>query len=89
MNRHSSAADDRTVAAFSARARFAELLRRVAAGERFVITRSGQPVAELRPVEEAVDRKRVQRAVAGLLRSRKGTSLGGLSLRQLIDEGRK
>lgn len=59
------------------------------ARSRFVITHSGRPVAELRPFEEAVDRKRVQRAVAGLLRSRKGTSLGGLSLRQLMSKGRR
>ncbi len=89
MKRHAGSADRQTVAAFSARARFAELLRRVAAGERFVITRSGEPVAELRPVEEALDRKRVQRAVAGLLRSRKGSTLGQISLRELIVQGRK
>ena len=36
---------------FESKTHFSEIIRRVLAGERFVITRRGEPVAELRPVE--------------------------------------
>ena len=36
---------------FESKTHFSELIRRVMAGERFVITRHGKQVAELRPVE--------------------------------------
>ena len=39
------------VGVFETKTRLSQLLQRVMAGERFVITRRGQRVAELRPVE--------------------------------------
>ena len=36
---------------FESKTHFSEIIRRVMAGERFVITRHGKQVAELRPVE--------------------------------------
>ena len=38
---------------YEAKSRFSELLRRVRAGERVVITYHGEPMAEIRPLEKA------------------------------------
>ncbi len=37
----------------------AEIMRRVEAGETFVVTRNGKPVAELRPLPEQPARRRI------------------------------
>jgi prevent-host-death family protein len=42
-----------TYTTYEAKARFSEVLRRVRAGERVVITFHGRPAAEIRPVEPA------------------------------------
>ncbi len=44
-----------TFTTYEAKARLSELLRRVRAGERIVITSHGEPVAELRPIEEKTE----------------------------------
>ena len=77
------------VGAYEAKTRLAELLNRVEKGERIVITRHGRPVAQLVPVEH-VPRMTVEDAIAGIIEFRKGHSLGpGLTIRDLIDEGRE
>ena len=45
----------REIGAFEAKTHLSELLAAVEAGEAFTITRRGKPVAELRPVSDAVD----------------------------------
>jgi prevent-host-death family protein len=77
-----------TVGAFEAKTHLSSLLERVAAGEEVVITKHGKPIAKLVSVT-AVDRARVDDAVAQLRRLRKGTTLGGLSWKALRDEGRR
>jgi prevent-host-death family protein len=77
-----------TVGAFAAKTHLSALLDRVAAGEEVVITKHGRPIAKLVSAA-AVDRERVDDAVAQLRRLRKGTTLGGLSWKELRDEGRK
>lgn len=76
------------VGAFEAKTHLPKLLRRVQAGERFVITRHSQPIAELIPFQ-AQDADKVQAAIAGLKAFQETHSLGGLSVRQMIEEGRK
>jgi prevent-host-death family protein len=75
------------IGAYYAKTRLAELLNRVENGERFTITRHGHPVAELVPVSGAPEMT-VDEAIQGLLEFRKGRSLGGLRIRDLIEEGR-
>jgi prevent-host-death family protein len=77
------------VALFEARNRLSELIHRVEAGEEIAITRRGKVVARLVPPapEPAVERARD--AVAGLRASRRGVSLGRLSSRDLVREGRR
>ena len=64
------------------------LLKRVEAGERFVITRHDRPVAELIPYR-GVDTDQVRTAIENLKEFRESHSLGGLSIRELIEEGRR
>ncbi|HAL91400.1 MAG TPA: type II toxin-antitoxin system prevent-host-death family antitoxin [Verrucomicrobia bacterium] len=76
------------IGAYEAKTRLPELLRRVAGGETITITRHGIPVALLKPVEGAP--KRSPREVTDELRSFRGEHrLDGLTLRELIEEGRR
>ena len=77
-----------TVGAFAAKTHLSDLLERVERGERFTITRHGKPVAQLTPVDQR-DSAAVKDAIARLKAFRKGHSLGGISLRELIEEGRR
>jgi len=76
------------VGAYEAKTHFSQLLDRVAAGERIVITRHGVPVAVLEPFEAS---KKVNRAkvIEELKRFAKRHELGDISLKELIEEGRK
>ena len=83
------------VTAFEAKARFEELLDRVAGGEEVVITRHDEPVARLIP-EGGPRRDEVRRAVAGLkelqqrIRRRTGAhvKLTNREVRSAIERGR-
>ena len=77
-----------TVGAFEAKTHFSALLERVARGEEIVITRHGRPVARLFPAVADEDEK-VERAIAALKSFRQGATLGGLSWKELRDEGRR
>jgi len=78
----------REVGAFEAKSRLGQLLDRVEAGEEVVITRRGKAVARLVPPASAFDRERSRRAVQRIREIRKGVTLGGLRIKDLISEGR-
>jgi prevent-host-death family protein len=78
----------REVGAFEAKNTFGQLLDQVEHGEEIVITRRGKAVAKLVSAEPGFDREKARRAVAGILDMSKGVTLGGLSLKDLINEGR-
>ena len=78
----------REIGAFEAKNRFGHLLDQVEHGEEIVITRRGRAVAKLVPAEPGFDREKARRAVAGILETSRGATLGGLSIRDLINEGR-
>jgi prevent-host-death family protein len=75
-----------TVGSFEAKTNFAALLERVERGEQIIITRRGKPVARLVPIART---GKVSDAMAKLRELRKGTTLGGLSWKELRDAGRK
>ena len=75
------------IGACEARTHLHELLRRVAEGEAITITRHGVPVAILKPVERGPKRSS-RETISDLRRFRAGRRLRGLSIRDLIDEGR-
>jgi prevent-host-death family protein len=64
------------------------LLDRVAQGERVTITRDGVPMAVLVPASLA-DRPDPRQVIEEIRRFRKGRRLDGLTIRQLIEEGRR
>jgi len=77
-----------TIGAFEAKTHLSELLDRVARGETIQITKRGRPVALLTPpaVDQVTDLKQV---VAEIRHMRKGRKLGRISLRTLVEEGRR
>jgi prevent-host-death family protein len=80
----------KTVGAFQAKTQLSQLLDQVERGEAITITRHGRPVAVLAPVESARPAKTGEQWLAEMKRLRKGITLGGtVTIRQLIDEGRK
>ncbi len=79
----------RSIGVFEAKNRLTALLDEVEAGHEVVITRRGKPVARLTAFEPGFDRARAQRAAQGLLAASRGQNLGGLSLKELIAEGRR
>lgn len=83
-----------TITADHAKADFDALLRRAAAGEEIVITENGTPVARMIPAERAADpsetRSRGAMTLEELREFRKRITLGpGLTIKQLIEEGRR
>ena len=78
----------RTVGAYEAKTHLAELLDAVGRGEHISITRKGIPVAELVPIPGSGGAN-VREAVEIIRKIGKGLSLGGSTLRELIDEGRR
>jgi prevent-host-death family protein len=74
---------------FEAKNKLSGLLDQVAQGEEFLITRHGKPVARLVPVTPTFDRAKARQAAKALLEASKGVTLGGLSIKELRDEGRR
>ncbi len=76
------------IGSYEAKTHLPEILGQIANGERITITKHGVPVAMLVPAQPA--RKTNPRLVIEELRMfRKGHTLGGISLRELIEEGRR
>jgi prevent-host-death family protein len=76
------------IALFEAKNKLSGLLDRVAEGEEFTITRHGKAAARLTPIQPAFDRAKARQAARMLLQQRKGVTLGGLSIEDLVNEGR-
>ena len=74
------------IGAYEAKTHLPALLERVRKGERFVITKHGQPVAELRPVEEH-DSERARKTVAEMRKRRRALAARGVRLRKVLEEG--
>lgn len=74
--------------AVEATSKLAQLLDLVEAGEEVAITRGGKVVAKLVPPAPDFDREQARAAAQRIREMRKGVTLGGLSIKDLIDEGR-
>jgi prevent-host-death family protein len=72
-----------------AKSQFSALIDRAEAGEEVTITRHGKPVAKVVPVRTEHDRERARRAFEGMRKLREEATLGGLTIKELRDEGRK
>jgi len=75
-----------TVGAYEAKTHLPALLAKVERGETVTITRHGRPIAKLVPVD-------IQRPVIEVFveldRLRDGVTTGGVSIRDMIEEGRR
>jgi prevent-host-death family protein len=77
------------IGAFEAKNRLAALLDAVERGEEVTITRRGKPVAKLVRHESAIDRSKAMEAAEQLRAMRKGVTLGGMTIKELIEESRR
>jgi prevent-host-death family protein len=78
----------RRIGSYEAKTHLPRLLDEVARGETITITKHGVPVAVLAPPAES-SMAGVGAAVAGLRAFRSTHNLRGLTIRELIDEGRR
>jgi len=76
------------VGAYEAKTHLPRLLEKVRRGERITITKHGVSVAMLVPVEHAAGRP-VAETVSALRHFRRGRRLDGISLGDLVREGRR
>ena len=78
----------REIGAFEAKNKLGTLLDWVENGEEVLITRRGKAVARLVPAEPGFDRAKARRAADGIIEARRGVTLGGLRIKDLVNEGR-
>jgi len=76
------------VPTFEAKNRLSALLAEVARGTEVTITKRGVPVAKLVPAAPGFDREKARRAAAGLREVSRGTRLGGIRIKDLVNDGR-
>ena len=77
-----------TIGSYEAKTHLSQLLDRVAKGERILITRHGIPVAALIPPEPRFTAD-IGESIARLRKFGKGRALKGLTIRDMIEEGRR
>jgi prevent-host-death family protein len=78
----------RTVGADEAKSHLSQLIEEVTQGQRVAITRNGMPVALLVPVP-STQKPDVREVIRQLRELRHGITLGSLSVREMIEEGRR
>lgn len=76
-----------SIGAYDAKTHLPRLLDEVEAGKAFVITRHGVPVARLGPVSARASDQR--KTIRELREARKGVKRGRLTVRRMIQEGRR
>jgi prevent-host-death family protein len=79
----------KTIGAYEAKTRFSELLKEVESGETVIVTRHGQPVARLMPMDRDADDAAAAIEELHRYRRERRPTLGGISIRELIEEGRE
>ncbi len=77
------------ISTFEAKNRLSALLADVSRGAEVTITRRGVPVAKLVPAGPTFDQDKARRAAAGLREASRGATLGGIRIKDLVEEGRR
>ncbi len=77
-----------SIGAYEAKTHLPKLLERVIKGERITITKHGVPVAVLQPPLH-LRKTEPKKVIAELRKFREQHTLKGLSLRDMIEEGRR
>ncbi len=78
----------REIGAFEAKNRLGALLDEVEQGAEILITRRGKPVARLVPAKAGIDHGTARAAADRIVARSKGVTLGDVTIKQLVDEGR-
>jgi prevent-host-death family protein len=78
----------RTVGADEAKTHLSQLIDEVTRGQQVAITKNGTPVALLVPVP-STRKPDVREVISQLREFRRGITLGSLSLREMMEEGRR
>ena len=76
------------IGAFQAKNRFGTLLDWVEDGEEVLITRRGKPVARLIASRPSANPDEARAAAASIREMSRGMTLGGLKIKDLINDGR-
>jgi prevent-host-death family protein len=77
------------IGAFEAKTHLSTLLDRVANGERITITRHGVPAALLVPISQGEQKLSHKEIVEGMRELRKRVKPGKMSVRDMVNEGRR
>lgn len=75
--------------AYEAKTHLSRILDQVEQGESFMISKHGRPVAVLLPVSRSAPQLPAGEVVARLRINRRGRTLGDVTVRELIDDGRR
>ena len=75
----------RNVGIFEGKTHFSALIKDVQAGETIIVTKNGEPVAQIVPVQER--RLEAAEAMRQILDTK--LDLGGITVRELIEDGRR
>ena len=78
-----------TIGAFEAKTHLGNLLDRVAKGEKITITRHGVPAALLVPIGPSEQKLSHKEIVEGMRDLRKRVKPGNMSVRDMVNEGRR
>jgi prevent-host-death family protein len=78
-----------TIGAYEAKTHFSALLDKVEAGEEFTITKHGTPVARLVPIKKTTTQAERRKIIDDWINRPDKPTLGGLKIRDLINEGRR
>jgi len=76
------------IGSFEAKTKLSELLERIGKNVSFTITKRSKPVAQFIDIEEEEARRRIEAGKA-IRELSKNYTLGGLKIKDLIEEGRK
>jgi prevent-host-death family protein len=76
------------IGAFDARNKLGSLLDLVEQGEEVTITRHGRPVARLVAASASIDRQAARGAANRIRSLRRGVTLGGINIKELVEDGR-
>lgn len=77
-----------TIGAYEAKTHLPKLLERVQAGEQITITKHGVPIAVLQPSPGA-PKQAPEQTIAALRQFRQQHTLGEMSIKEMIAEGRR
>ncbi|MGP0069110.1 MAG: type II toxin-antitoxin system Phd/YefM family antitoxin [Isosphaeraceae bacterium] len=78
----------KSVGSYEAKTHLPRLLSEVEHGETITITKRGKPIAVLSPAV-AAPKPDVHSTIEQIKEFRKGRTLGGLTIREMIEEGRR